>query len=90
MHALPWRGDLDLGAVGRLRRLIRATRPDLVHLHSRRGADLLGALAARLEGLPVVLSRRVDNPEPRAWVALKYRLHDRIVTISEAKKPCLR
>lgn len=90
VHALPWRGDLDLGAVGRLRRLIRATRPDLVHLHSRRGADLLGALAARLEGLPVVLSRRVDNPEPRAWVALKYRLHDRIVTISEGIRAVLR
>jgi len=76
-------GDADLGMVGRLRRLIRDERPDVVHLHSRRGSDLWGGLAARLEGVPVVLSRRVDNPEARAWVALKYRLHDRIVTISE-------
>ena len=30
----------------RLVRAIRATRPDLVHVHSRRGADLYGGLAA--------------------------------------------
>ncbi|MBB1160670.1 glycosyltransferase [Aquariibacter albus] len=90
VHELAMGGDLDLGLVGRLRRLIRAERPDLVHLHSRRGSDVLGALAARLEGVPVVLSRRVDNPEPRAWVALKYRLHDRIVTISEGIRRVLR
>ncbi|MBN4841714.1 glycosyltransferase, partial [Citrobacter braakii] len=90
VHELPMGGDLDLGLVGRLRRLIRAERPDLVHLHSRRGSDVLGALAARLEGVPVVLSRRVDNPESRAWVVLKYRLHDRIVTISEGIRTVLR
>lgn len=78
---LPCSGDADLGFVFRLRRVLRAERPDLVHLHSRRGADVLGALAAR--GFPVVLSRRVDNPESRLWAALKYRLHDRIIAISQ-------
>ncbi|MCK7492063.1 MAG: glycosyltransferase [Comamonadaceae bacterium] len=76
-------GDGDIATVGRLRRLIRAERPDVVHLHSRRGSDIWGGIAGRLEGVPVVLSRRVDNPEPRAWVGLKYRLFDRVVTISE-------
>lgn len=90
VHELPMGGDLDLGLIGRLRRLIRAERPDLVHLHSRRGSDVLGALAARLEGVPVVLSRRVDNPESRLWAGLKYRLHDRIVTISEGIRTVLR
>lgn len=90
VHELPMGGDLDLGLVGRLRRLIRAERPDLVHLHSRRGSDVLGALAARLEGVQVVLSRRVDNPESRLWAGLKYRLHDRIVTISEGIRTVLR
>jgi len=37
---LPLGGDLDLGAAFRLRRLFAEERPDLVHLHSRRGADL--------------------------------------------------
>lgn len=81
--ATPMGGDLDLALVWRLRRLIRACRPDLVHLHSRRGADLLGGLAAALAGVPCILTRRVDNPEPRAWVAAKYRLYRRVVTISE-------
>ena len=64
------KGDADLGLVGRLRRLIREIKPDVVHLHSRRGSDLWGAIAARLEGVPVVLSRRVDNPESRLVVKL--------------------
>ena len=87
--ALHMTGDLDLALVGRLRALIRRHRPDIVHLHSRRGADLLGGLAARLERVPTVLSRRVDNPEPRWWVAVKYRLYDRIVTISEGIRQVL-
>jgi glycosyltransferase involved in cell wall biosynthesis len=79
----PCSGDADLGFIARLRRVIRHQRPDVLHLHSRRGADVLGAIAGRLAGVPVVLSRRVDNPEARAWVALKYRLHDRVIAISQ-------
>jgi glycosyltransferase involved in cell wall biosynthesis len=77
-------GDLDIPFVFRLLRIIRREQPDLVHLHSRRGADLLGGVAARLAGLPTVLTRRVDNPESRRWVNIKYRLYDRVITISEA------
>lgn len=76
-------GDVDLGFAWRLHRVLREQRPDAVHLHSRRGADVLGALAARMAGVPCVLSRRVDNPESRLWVALKYRLHDRVIAISK-------
>jgi glycosyltransferase involved in cell wall biosynthesis len=83
-------GDADLGMVARLRALIRRERPDVVHLHSRRGSDLWGGIAARLEGVPCVLSRRVDNPEPRAWVALKYRLYDRVIGISRGIVEVLR
>lgn len=89
VHELSLGGDADLGTLGRLRRLIRAERPDLVHLHSRRGSDLWGGLAARLEGVPAVLSRRVDNPEPRAWAALKYRLYRRVIAISEGIRTVL-
>lgn len=83
VHGLPMHGDADLLMVLRLRRLIRDTRPDLVHLHSRIGADVMGGIAARLTGVPVIHTRRVDNPEPRWLVALKYRLHDRVIAISE-------
>lgn len=83
LHTLPMSGDLDLVFVPRLRRLIHDERPDVIHLHSRRGGDVLGALAARSLGIPIVMSRRVDNPENRGVVRLKYRLYDRVITISE-------
>ena len=80
---VPCGGDADLGFVFRLRRVLLEHKPDLVHLHSRRGADVLGALAARLAGISCVLSRRVDNPESQVWAALKYRLHARVIAISQ-------
>jgi len=86
---LPMKGDLDIGLAVRLRRLIAAERPDLVHVHSRRGADLWGGVAARLAGVPCVLSRRVDNPEARWVVATKYRLYDHVLTISEGIRQVL-
>ena len=82
VHTLPM-GDLDLLLLFRLYRLIRAWKPDLVHLHSRIGADVIGGIAARLARVAVVHSRRQDNPERRWAVALKYRLHDRVIAISE-------
>lgn len=80
---LPMRGDADVAMAWRLGGVISAVRPDLVHLHSRIGADVWGGIAARLAGVPVIHTRRVDNPEPRWLVAVKYRLHDRVVAISE-------
>ena len=46
--SLDCRGDLDLRFARRLRSLIDARKPDLVHSHSRRGADTFGGRAARL------------------------------------------
>ena len=86
---LPMGGDADVAMVARLRRVIRAHRPDVVHIHSRRGADLWGGLAARLAGVPCVLSRRVDNPEARWIVTAKYRLFDHVITISEGIRQVL-
>lgn len=80
---LPMHGDADLTLTPRLYRLIRRLQPDLIHLHSRIGADVWGGIAGRLAGVPVIHTRRVDNPEPRWTVALKYRLHDRVIAISE-------
>lgn len=81
---VPMGGDLDFGFITRLSRLIESYAPDLVHLHSRRGADWLGALAARRCHKPAVLTRRVTNPEPGWAVPVKYRLYDRVITISRA------
>ncbi|KPK57860.1 MAG: glycosyltransferase family 4 protein [Gammaproteobacteria bacterium] len=84
VFAVPMGGDLDLPFVGRIRRLIKTHHPDLVHLHSRRGADWLGGIGAGLAGVPAILSRRVTNPEPRWVVPIKYRLFDRVIAISRA------
>lgn len=83
VHELSCRGDLDPLFGIRLLGLIRRIQPGLLHLHSRRGADLWGGVAGYLSRTPVVLSRRVDNPEPAWLVALKYRLFDRVIAISD-------
>jgi len=89
VHEIPMLGDLDLGLIWRLRHIIRRERPDIVHLHSRRGADLLGGVVARLAGVKTVLTRRVDNPEASFVARWKYRLYDRVVTISEGIRQVL-
>lgn len=83
------RGDADAMFVARLFSCIGRERPSIVHLHSRRGVDVWGGFAARLARVPCVLSRRVDNRE-RAWVAaVKYRLYDRVVAISDGIRDVL-
>lgn len=81
---LPMAGDADLAFPVRFRQLLREERPDLVHIHSRRGADTLGGLTTKIARIPAVLSRRVDNPEPGWILGGKYRLFDAVIAISEA------
>ncbi len=61
-------GDPDLRFAWQLRKLARRENPDVVHCHSRRGADFLGGQALLRTGIPAVLSRRVDHPES-GWLA---------------------
>ena len=89
VEEFPYRGEGDLLALPRLAWRFSRRDVQLVHLHSRRGADTLGAVAAWLARAPVVLTRRVESPEP-AWVAgTKYRLCRRVVAISEAVREVL-
>src|SRR5262245_60031909 len=83
LRTLPMGGDLDPLLWWRLLRVMREERPDIVHLHSRRGADTQGAIAARLAGVPIVLSRRVDHPPIPVFVRLRFGLYDRVIAISE-------
>ena len=77
-------GDLDLPFAYRLTQYLQAAEPDLLHCHSRRGADMLGGLAASFAAVPAVVSRRVDNTEMRLLAALRYRPFQKIIAISEA------
>lgn len=79
---LSCRGDHDLLFAWRLFRLLRREKPDVVHCHSRRGADLPGGWSTRLAGIPAVLSRRVDNPESPRLAALRYWPFATIIAIS--------
>ncbi|WP_456430857.1 glycosyltransferase [Thermosulfuriphilus sp.] len=82
-------GEPDPRLLGHLLRLIRRQRPDILHVHSRRGADFWGALAARITGIKAVITRRVDNPEP-AWLARwRYNSFDHVVTISQGIRDVL-
>ncbi len=77
-------GDLDLPFAYRLTQFIGRTNPDIVHCHSRRGADVLGGLAASFADVPAVVSRRVDNTEMRVVAALRYRPFKKVIAISQA------
>jgi glycosyltransferase involved in cell wall biosynthesis len=76
----------------RAQKLIREIHPDIVHLHSRRGADTWGALAARAAGVSrVILSRRVDDP-PGAGMIRRWKYGpwcDHIIAISEGIRQVL-
>lgn len=89
VNEVPMKGDVDLMLIWRLKKIIRQTQPDVVHLHSRRGADLWGGLAALKMNVPCVLSRRVDNPENALWAQVKYKIFDHVIAISEGIRQVL-
>lgn len=82
-------GDLDWLLFFRIRKLIKKHQVDLVHIHSRRGADFFGLLAAKSIKTPVVISRRVDNKEPTWFARWKYHLASHVITISEGIRQVL-
>ena len=61
-------GEGDATSALRITSVARSFSPDLMHLHSRRGADTWGLLSAVAGGVPAVITRRVDNVEP-GWMA---------------------
>ncbi len=77
-------GDLDLPFAYRLVQYLRDSRPDIVHCHSRRGADILGGIAASTTDIPAVVSRRVENTELHLIAAVRYRAFKKVIAISAA------
>ncbi|MEJ2140198.1 MAG: glycosyltransferase family 4 protein [Gammaproteobacteria bacterium] len=84
VETLPMAGDLDGGFGLRFGRWLADREPDLLHVHSRRGADIWGGLAAKRAGIPAVVSRRVDSPEIPLLGAIKYGMYERVIAISTA------
>lgn len=92
VFAVPFAGDLDLRLVVRVWRIVRRYRPDITHIHSRRGADTLGLLGAWLASRGrVIVSRRVDDPLRRSLVTrLRYAvLPDQVVAVSQGIRKVL-
>ena len=82
--AVPMRGDWDLRSAKRIRALIRAWRPDIVHAHDAR-AHAIALLALAGNATPFIVTRRVTFP-PKS-VRLKYGPRvTRFVAISNAVK----
>lgn len=82
--------DLDFTFAWWLRRILAWEKPEVLHCHSRRGADFLGGLAAATSDVPAVLSRRVDNAEPEWRALLRYRPYRRVIAISDNIAAALR
>jgi glycosyltransferase involved in cell wall biosynthesis len=81
VEAIRMRSATDIGAVLRLRRLMRERDVSVVHTHSSVDSWLAGAAAKSL-GRPVIRTRHVSIPIGRRR-ALVYRLADRIITSGE-------
>lgn len=80
--ALPFSGEHDIAFVYRLARELRRLGADLLHVHSRRGADWMGPLAAWRAGVASILSRRVDHAPPRVLRWLMAKRYLRTIAIS--------
>lgn len=82
-------GDTDIRLAFKVKKLVSQLGIDLVHVHSRRGADVWGGLGAKWAGAPSILSRRVDNPEGAKSIRYKYGLYTQIISISDGIKEVL-
>lgn len=82
IRPLPMAGELDAGLPWRIAAALRGLEFDLLHAHSRRGADLYGGMAARRLRRPAVVTRRVESSEPAPWLRFKLRQYDAVVAIS--------
>ena len=76
-------GEWDIFFLWHLIRIIRSEKPDIVHAHSRKGADFLGGIASRLTSKKNVISRRVDSIELKFLSFLRYGLYTKVIAISE-------
>ena len=89
---VPARG-LRPSGVAAIRRHLSAVRPDLVHTHLKY-ADVIGGLAARSLGIPVVSTlheadwrgRPAEHARQRIAALVRRRCADRVVAVSEAAR----
>jgi L-malate glycosyltransferase len=85
--SIPMRSDWDLRSAKRLRSIIRAWHPDIVHAHDAR-AHAISLIALAGDTTPLVVTRRVTFPLKS--VRVKYGLRvTRFIAISHAVKTAM-
>jgi glycosyltransferase involved in cell wall biosynthesis len=87
---IPCAGEHDFRFAWRLHSLLRREKPDLLHCHSRRGADFPGGWAALFARVPAVVTRRVDSFESPTAAAIRYAPFRKVAAISENVAAVLR
>jgi glycosyltransferase involved in cell wall biosynthesis len=90
VETAPMRGEVDPRLLLKAFRLARSGRFDAIHLHSRRGADSMALLGAKLAGLPIILSRRVDNWEAPFLGQARFGMCDHLVCVADGVGEILR
>ena len=81
LHTIAYHSETDLFALGKMMRICRSVKPDLIHIHSRRGADVWGALLTKFTKIPAICTRRVDNTESK-FAKYKYGKYAAVASIS--------
>jgi glycosyltransferase involved in cell wall biosynthesis len=86
-HGLPFRNQFDLGTVRRAAALLRAGKPDVIHVHKGVSHALMLAATWRHPAGAFVVNRGVSFPLD-LWNRAKYRTHrvDRVVTVCQQIK----
>lgn len=82
LHTIVYRGETDIFAIKRISDIARKINANVIHVHSRRGADVFGALVAKITGIPSICTRRVDNPES-GLAYYKYKQYAAVASISK-------
>lgn len=98
-YAVEMKSRLDLGAIKNIKKIIGQEKPDLIHLHSTR-AGILGALAAKNLGIPIIYTEHLFTHEYQPhnrlihyWQLQTFRLLapkiDKVIAVSRAVKKYL-
>ncbi len=90
LYAENIRGELDVLFLRKLLSIVAKEHPHILHIHSRRGADLWGWIVGRILNVPIIITRRVDNPELALWARIKYNRCTRVITISHGIEKVLK
>ncbi len=87
---VPYKGEHDFSLIKAIKETAKDRHFDLMHAHSRRGADNYTAIVARRTKIPAILTRRVINVENNFIAGPKFRSFKKVVAVSEAVERSLK